>query len=432
MWTVRGFRPVKMSTNQNNKESKSIPQYHILGNTDELYAVTYSKSNRIINSKGRSTALGLKIFAFGISNVQVDKDGQLYSVMRGMDLQKLLGSKSHALYQQIKNVIRPKDTVTPSILDWRIFIEDDETQRIAGVNIITDAVFEGGQLRLSFNNKIKDDIYNLKTNYTILSLVEVAKLKSPYSIRLYEIFKSEMDYQRAILKSKDRGIYYVTYEIDELKRILGVIDPADENGNPLDGKSKTKKKSTTAAKRALYPSYTDFKRRLLERVKEELNSNTEVHMDYREKKGGIGGKVQAIEFVLYRQDIYEPKDSVEANAGNMEDILKEAYEMMSEDLSRKDIRSICEAAGYDMDKVKKAYALAGKQKHISNLTGWMIDAVKNDYSDAVHKESGMKRKNTSASNRKDNPFNHFEQHDYDFDAIEAAILSRQKLTESDN
>jgi len=416
-----------MSTNR-SKEINTIPQYHILGDTDELYAITYSKSNRIINSKGRSTALGLKIFAFGISNVQVDNDGQLYSVMRGMDLQKLLGSKSHALYQQIKNVIRPKDTVTPSILDWRIFIEDDETQRIAGVNIITDAVFEGGQLRLSFNNKIKDDIYNLKTNYTILSLVEVAKLKSPYSIRLYEIFKSEMDYQRAILKSKDRGIYYVTYEINELKRILGVIDPADENGNPVDNKSKSKKKSTTAAKRDLYPSYTDFKRRLLERVKEELNSNTEVHMDYREKKGGIGGKVQAIEFVLYRQDIYEQKDTVDASVaknGDCDAVLKEAYELMSEDLSRKDIRNICEAAGYDMDKMKKAYALSGKQKHISNLTGWMIEAIKNDYSEPVHKE---KKRSTSSSTRKENAFNRFEQHDYDFDAIEAAILSRQSAS----
>ena len=405
-----------MKQNATGSQSKS-PQYHILSDTEDIYAITYSKSNRIINSKGRSTALGLKLFAIGISNVQVDNDGQLYSIIRGTELRRVLGSKSGALYQQIKNVIKPRDTVTPSILDWRIFIQDDDTQRIAGVNIITDALFENGQLRLSYNNKIKDDIYNLRTNYTILSLVEMAKLKSPYSIRMYEIFKSEMDYQRARAKGKDTGIYYVTYEIDELKRVLGIIDPADE------GDSKTKadrKKNASAAKKDIYPVYNDFKRRVLEKIKEELNDNTEVHVDFEQLTGGIGGKVQEIRFKLMRQDLASGDDVVEISHESIEEVINKAYDLMGEDLSKKDIRVICEEANYDLEKIQRVYGLSTRQMHINNLTGWLIEAIRNNYEEPVEKKSKPKRQ---AGTGKKNAFNDFEQHDdYDFDEIEKAII----------
>ena len=86
-------------------------------------------------------------------------------------------------------------------------------------------------------------------------------------------------------------------------------------------------------------------------------------------------------------------------------------ELIKESVSIKDIRSICEAAKYDIEKIETAYHIAELAGHIDNLVGFMIKAIKEGYAAPVKKE-------------KKNQFNNFEQRQYDFDEYEKVLLNR--------
>ena len=60
---------------------------------------------------------------------------------------------------------------------------------------------------------------------------------------------------------------------------------------------------------------------------------------------------------------------------------------------------------------------------IDNFTGWMVAAIKKGYKPNTSYEHKGK---VTRRSKKTNQFNDFEQHDYDFDAIEAMILANQK------
>ena len=93
------------------------------------------------------------------------------------------------------------------------------------------------------------------------------------------------------------------------------------------------------------------------------------------------------------------------------ELIDQVKDLIEEKISTKNIMSILEAAGYDYEKVRKQYNNSKKAKKIGNLVGWMIEAVKNDYSSPVDK--------VGAST---NPFHNFQQNEYDFDALEEVLL----------
>ena len=80
---------------------------------------------------------------------------------------------------------------------------------------MTHATFVNGTLTIVLNKELESQLFHLKSNYTILSLTDVVKLKSAYSIKLYEIFKSRMD--REMATTRNAGPYLISYDLDELK-----------------------------------------------------------------------------------------------------------------------------------------------------------------------------------------------------------------------
>ena len=97
--------------------------------------------------------------------------------------------------------------------------------------------------------------------------------------------------------------------------------------------------------------------------------------------------------------------------------------LIEEEISFNDIKAICKAADYDMEKIKNAYNIAQTSGNISNLVGFLIKAIKDGYSKPVKKRGRPPKKNT---------FNNFPQREYtqyDFESIEKAML---KKTSPDN
>ncbi len=410
--------------------------------SEEFELSTYSKSNRIINAKGKSTALGLKLFAVGIREARKNKDGTITATVSGTQLRKLFGNNNGSFYTQIKDLIKPEDEAKPSILDWRIYIQNDETEKIEGINVVNDAKFENGELSLTFNRKIENDIYGLRDNYARLSLQTTIDLQSPYSIRLYEIFKAFMDRERAV--TKNPGPYYMTYQYDDFKQLLGLLNPAVDTGSAR----KTRKKE-------MFPDYTHFRRGVLDKAQKELNAISTVHMEYEPIRTGRGAKVTALKFILTRQE-GSGRDSQEQNKSGERVIDTSSREMTDEKfavisrvsgmfmklgLSLIDIKAVCDAAEYNEDKLRSAYELGCVAKNVDNMTGWLIAAIRGDYkpsgkagssaaaSDsadvpAAHSGAGQNSAGKkSARIRSRNEFNNFQQNQYDFDDLESRLIN---------
>ena len=184
-----------------------------------------------------------------------------------------------------------------------------------------------------------------------------------------------------------------------------------------------KKKSGPTHRRDIYAEYSEFRRRVLDKAKEELNQCTSVFMEYRPVRSGKGGRVVAVEFTLTRQ---APQEEVPA-AGAPAKTLSENDRMEVMDLvlglipgkiSLRDVKAICEAADYDEGRIRKAIDASRRTGRIENLTGWLISAIRNGY-EAPEKSS--EKENRSSANR----FNRYPQNSYDFEALEKFLREQQ-------
>lgn len=382
----------------------------------DLKKIKYRKSNHLIQARGKSTALVQKLFTVGIAEAKEAADGSINAVIPGTELRRIFGCYSGSFYDSVKLACDSGDLHKPDLLSWRLRFESAEKGgTFDTLNVVTRATFSNGTLKIKFNPDIKDDISGLTQNYTELYQYIVVKMKSPYSILLYERFQSEMDYQRAA-NHGDPGPYKVIYPMEDLRDIFGLdYEIAEKNG----------KKKTYH----LHSEYSDFRRNTLEVCEKEINEIAPMTMSYEPIRSGRGGKVVAIRFTLTRKVETKRKDKAALTKEELtarKIVFADAVALLSDDIGVSEIKAICEAADYDMEKIQKAYDLAQKSKGIQNLTGWMIKAIQDGYGEvkipATKKEKeGTKKK--SSGRKKKGSFQDYEQTDYDFDELEKGLLA---------
>jgi plasmid replication initiation protein len=117
---------------------------------------------------------------------------------------------------------------------------------------------ENGQvyLEFAFSEILKPFLLNLK-EYVKLNPVDILKMRSAYTIRMYQIFKAEFDRVGKTRKAT------VTFTLIELKELLGIED----------------KYNTGDLK--------DFRNRVLNKIREEVNEqSTSIQVDYSYVKTG--------------------------------------------------------------------------------------------------------------------------------------------------
>lgn len=384
----------------------------------ELQLIKYRKSNRIINSRGKCPALLQKLLTVGITHIRQSKDGTIVAKIPGQELRVIFNNYTGSFYDAVKMACDSGPAQKPDLMSWRIRVEEGKgSKEWTSVNVITDASFKNGTLSLIFNQSVKDDIFNVKTQYTELYQYVTIKLKSPYSIQLYERFQSEMDYQRATRHNQD-GPYYVTYPIEEMRDIFSLDVERTIKGKKVESH--------------LYKNFPDFRKHILDVVENELNEISPINMKYEVIKGGRGAKVQAIKFVLTRKQTKDKENTSPKEENRIfskeEELQRKIVYADASDLLRdkindiNDIRAICEASGYNFAKIQKACEVANGSNpdKIKNMTGFLISAIQNDYQPAKEKASTARKRTTTKSKR--NKAADFMQTDYDFDEIEKNLL----------
>ena len=394
---------------------------------DILAGKHYSKSNALVNSKGRASLIAQKLFAVGIQQaVEEEKTGLLVTTLRGTDLRKIFNKKNGSFYEQIKEAVTP-DENRQSLLDYRVVYTDDTTKKVEAINVVTDCTFEDGILVIRFNNKVNGQIHALKANYTVFSLAETMPLKHVYSFKIYEILKAEYDRQDYIaekqnLKESANPTYIMEVDLVDLKLRLGIIDPSANSDIVKALKESTpnyEKIDEIAANQKDYQKYRDFasfRRAALDKSQKELKEKTSISFEYEPIKSGKGGKTSAIRFYIHKNikadeivDAPNEKSEILSDDDKLEVVFK-IIALLGSEFGARDIRIIAEKSNYDLNKVTNAYKLMKESNsEIKNPTAWIIAAIVGEY----EKPRSIKNKNN---------FNNFPQNSYDFDALEKLLV----------
>ena len=143
-----------------------------------------------------------------------------------------------------------------------------------------------GKIEIAFDPRLKPYLLQLKREFTSYKLKHVLELKSSYSIRIYEILK------------KWQTIGKIEIQLEDLRKMLGVTDK--------------------------YLEYHNFKKRVLNKAKTEINEKTDLSFDFEEVK--TGRMVTGIKFFI--NTILKLPDSSETVAPNTDSWFESLYNQL--------------------------------------------------------------------------------------------------------
>ncbi len=163
---------------------------------------------------------------------------------------KILNISPQFLYQDA-------DMITERLMGRILHIQ--EGTKLIKLHWVSLAIHEGANLTVSFHPKLKPYLLQLKGAFTKCNLATLNKFRSIYSIRIYQLL-----YQHKNIGSR-------VFEVDQLKEIIGL-------------------------NKDQYSSFEDFKRRIINTAKMELDEKAEISFILEKIK--TGRKITHLKFVI--------------------------------------------------------------------------------------------------------------------------------------
>ena len=225
------------------------------------------KSNILIKASYQLTLMETQILLYGVSLItplaSEFPDEYTIPVKR---FSEIFNKNIKSTYRELKKA------VTGSLWSRSIEYENEKGEVESRRWIITVSYKDNnGYLRIRFHPDLKPFLYYLTKNFTVFYIDNVAHFKSVYSIRIYEFCIMEINKAR---KNK----HFFLLNVENIKTRLGI-----------------QKK---------YTLFKDFKRRGLQKSKEEINSFSDLIIDFEEIH--TGRKVESIKFHVERKPGKKP------------------------------------------------------------------------------------------------------------------------------
>lgn len=161
-------------------------------------------------------------------------------------------------YKDVKATIK-------KLADRSMWLDDGESETLMRWLSFVKINKKSEKVQIEIDRTIAPFLFDLKEKFTQYQLYNILAMRSAFSVRIYELMKSY-----AFQKSK-------TFELDELKRLLGVEDVKS------------------------YDRFPDFRRKVLEKAQEEINELTDLNIWF--EQISKGRKVVKIKF---RIDLKNP------------------------------------------------------------------------------------------------------------------------------
>lgn len=381
----------------------------------------FTKSNFLISCKFKSSLLENKLMVIALSRAnELKKDpdnGILYQQIKVSEIKKEIGCSGGSFYANLASAAESMTSKT-------IGAFDPENQMFDYMSIIIRAHCENGIFTIEYNPRITKYIQNIKQNFTSLSKKIMLSFRSVYAFRIYEVLRSKSYYGKNDTRT-DNDVFEIPFLLSELKLQIGVVNSNLDKVRNILNKSKNPDydHAVEASPEKVFVTWSEFKRKALDPAIKEINEKTDMEVTYDTEKTGRGGKVHKVIFyVKYKKvDIIEPEEDTDdmpvLTQEQKDEIVDTVSDLIEESIKTKDIRSICEAANYDMEKVKVAYAVLKASSSVESVVGFMISAIKNEYKLPVAAEKRETK----------NKFNNFPQRNYskeEFDEIERKLLQQ--------
>jgi hypothetical protein len=232
-------------------------------------ALTVKKHNSIVSGRFKGYGLTqIKLFNVAVASInESTKVGEPLRFLASDVLELLgLGATNHA---ELRKATREMFTGV------EIIHPDGVIEQVSVFDSIKYST--GGEIEMTFHRKVLPLLVEAKKNFTLYYFQNVQRLKSVYSIRIYELCKQ--------YENTDRK--YREFEILELKQILNI-----------------QKK---------YPRYANFKDRAINVAIKEINEKTDLIVDLVEIKKGrsvvrVGFNIQSKESgEILNQEVNPPK-----------------------------------------------------------------------------------------------------------------------------
>ena len=376
------------------------------------------KANQLITGRHKISAIEQKIFNLSLSKVTFDKQlGRPVAEITVKEMREILNCKGNSIYKHIQNLSR-------TLRDRTIIVNDLENDEFLMIGLINVVEYKSGVMRLKFEPEATDLVWNLKSDYTKLNLSLYKNLNNIYAIRLYEILKSN------IYKCVDE--LSITYGINNLKWMIGMIQINDTIHKALIKNKDIEEAIENSPEADSLRDISNFKRALNTAI-DEINEVTDIYVEYNTIKGGKGGKVRAINFIVNDKDnlkkIKVKSDDIKKqNKPSEEEIFELMFKLKSsiqEELTFENYKQLLECANYNVDLILVKYEQSKKAKKIDNLVAWLTCAIKENYN--FTPKISTSESNSNKSDKPINKFNDFQQRNYSDDEIadlEKKLLSK--------
>jgi plasmid replication initiation protein len=223
-------------------------------------------SNDLVHAKYDLTLWQKRVFVYAISQLQ--KETKEFEPIR-MNIADIIkfykGSDGKKTYSTIIEAPKSLDTTLEIP-----YISKEGNLRYGFIKLLKNYTIpgddeEGNQyIELCFNNDLRPHLLELKEKFLKYDIKNIVDLQSTYSFRMFEILKS-YEYRKE-----------VEFDIEYLREILEVKN--------------------------IYKSFKDFKKRIVDKAREDLLKYCDIGFTYKEKKASKGKKIESLVFTIFKND----------------------------------------------------------------------------------------------------------------------------------
>ena len=163
-----------------------------MGNTTDIKSLIAKKSNSFVKGVSNTLNAGLTeniIVLMAIGRIQereskYSSEPELIAELYPSELKQIVSDPVH-IYRELKRV-------SQTLMSGdAVLLYDDASERFEAMHLIRHVKYDNGVLTVEFEQKLKQHILHLESNYTALELSVLSSFKSNATFRMYELLKSD-------------------------------------------------------------------------------------------------------------------------------------------------------------------------------------------------------------------------------------------------
>ena len=257
--------------------------------------LNYKKANLLIDSMYRMSLGANKAMMLALALAKKEKT-RMVAQIKVADLIQALNYDDDV---PRKRFYKRMQSIAMELTNQKIIIEDND-RMFKIMNLIGVASYKNGIIEVKFEPDVTEYIHNLKNNYTIFDISILSNLSTAYSFRLYELLKSRAYSSKTSLC--DCNTFYANFPLANIRLLLGCVNLSENerkkifrNGSILTDEVNVKKDTTT-----------DFMRHIIRPAVKEINEKTDLIVDFKMERNGVGGKCESILFTFSKKTEQNP------------------------------------------------------------------------------------------------------------------------------